>query len=193
MNEDQIKELAKLPCGVAAIYQNEWVQPILCKIERAATDNARYVYEQEESNSTIDDITDKIEIAELLSNGASIDSTLKDDLYAKIESLNVDDSIKVSILNRLDNPSEEPRMTRLAPIYNALFPEITDAVQLSFNETHDPSEWTNSAEYVIRDLETNDITETLRRDMIQCAVTYYLMNIVGKIDELERWKKLGEL
>ncbi|MCF0141432.1 MAG: ATP-binding protein, partial [Mogibacterium sp.] len=193
LNEDQIKELAKLPCGVAAIYQNEWVQPILCKIERAATDNARYVYEQEESNSTIDDITDKIEIAELLSNGASIDSTLKDDLYAKIESLNVDDSIKVSILNRLDNPSEEPRMTRLAPIYNALFPEITDAVQLSFNETHDPSEWTNSAEYVIRDLETNDITETLRRDMIQCAVTYYLMNIVGKIEELERWNKLGEL
>lgn len=33
LNEDQIKELAKLPCGVAAIYQNEWIQPVLCKVD----------------------------------------------------------------------------------------------------------------------------------------------------------------
>ena len=26
LNEDQITELAKLPCGVAAVYQNEWIQ-----------------------------------------------------------------------------------------------------------------------------------------------------------------------
>lgn len=32
LNDDQITELAKLPCGVAAIYQNEWVQPVLCKV-----------------------------------------------------------------------------------------------------------------------------------------------------------------
>ena len=29
LDEDQIIELSKLPCGVAAIYQNEWVQPVL--------------------------------------------------------------------------------------------------------------------------------------------------------------------
>lgn len=34
LNDDQIIELAKLPCGVAAIYQNEWIQPVLCKIDR---------------------------------------------------------------------------------------------------------------------------------------------------------------
>ena len=32
LNEDQIEELAKLPCGVAVVYQNEWLQPVLCKI-----------------------------------------------------------------------------------------------------------------------------------------------------------------
>ena len=31
--DDQIAELAKLPCGVAAVYQNEWIQPVLCKVE----------------------------------------------------------------------------------------------------------------------------------------------------------------
>lgn len=28
LNDSQIMELAKLPCGVAAIYQNEWIEPI---------------------------------------------------------------------------------------------------------------------------------------------------------------------
>lgn len=34
LTEDQIIQLAKLPRGVAAIYQNEWVEPVLCKINR---------------------------------------------------------------------------------------------------------------------------------------------------------------
>lgn len=32
LNNNQIDEIAKLPCGVAAVYQNEWVCPVLCKI-----------------------------------------------------------------------------------------------------------------------------------------------------------------
>lgn len=45
LNDDQITELAKLPCGVAAVYQNEWVQPVLCKIERFEANPRPYTYE----------------------------------------------------------------------------------------------------------------------------------------------------
>ena len=34
LNDDQIIELSKLPTGVAAVYQNDWIEPILCKIPR---------------------------------------------------------------------------------------------------------------------------------------------------------------
>lgn len=34
LNDDQISEIAKLPCGVAAVYQNDWVQPVLCKVSK---------------------------------------------------------------------------------------------------------------------------------------------------------------
>lgn len=34
LNNDQISEIAKLPCGVAAIYQNDWIQPVLCNISK---------------------------------------------------------------------------------------------------------------------------------------------------------------
>ena len=44
LNEDQITELAKLPCGVGAVYQNEWVQPVLCKVDRVDIDEKPYQY-----------------------------------------------------------------------------------------------------------------------------------------------------
>lgn len=34
LNQDQIPELARLPRGTAAIYQNEWIQPVLCQIDQ---------------------------------------------------------------------------------------------------------------------------------------------------------------
>lgn len=34
LKDAQIEELAKLPCGVAAVYQNDWVQPVLCKVSK---------------------------------------------------------------------------------------------------------------------------------------------------------------
>lgn len=45
LNDDQIKELAKLPCGVAAVYQNEWIQPVLCKVKYYTTRGVRYTYD----------------------------------------------------------------------------------------------------------------------------------------------------
>ncbi len=34
LNDEQIRELARLQRGVAAVYQNEWIEPILCKIDK---------------------------------------------------------------------------------------------------------------------------------------------------------------
>lgn len=33
LNKSQIEELARLPKGVAAIYQNDWIEPVLCKVK----------------------------------------------------------------------------------------------------------------------------------------------------------------
>lgn len=46
LNDEQIVELAKLPRGVAAVYQNDWLEPALCKINHFETLNP-YHYEGE--------------------------------------------------------------------------------------------------------------------------------------------------
>lgn len=56
LNEEQIVELAKLPCGVAAIYQNEWVQPVLGKVDKYEGNGKKYIYfPQEELDTTTED------------------------------------------------------------------------------------------------------------------------------------------
>lgn len=54
LNDDQITELAKLPCGVAAIYQNEWVQPVLCKVKKYEGQQVRYTYKPRENDEHLD-------------------------------------------------------------------------------------------------------------------------------------------
>ena len=38
LSEDQIKELAKIPTGAAAVYQNNWLEPVLCKVAYEKTE-----------------------------------------------------------------------------------------------------------------------------------------------------------
>ena len=42
LNEEQIEELTKLERGVAAIYQNDWVEPVLVKVNRCGVDERKY-------------------------------------------------------------------------------------------------------------------------------------------------------
>jgi DNA helicase HerA-like ATPase len=32
LNEDQVNEIARLQCGIAAVYQSNWIEPVLCKV-----------------------------------------------------------------------------------------------------------------------------------------------------------------
>ena len=53
LNEDQIVELAKLPRGVAAIYQNEWVEPVLCMVKKYDVDFSAYSFDNASNNELI--------------------------------------------------------------------------------------------------------------------------------------------
>lgn len=44
LNDNQIIEIAKFPTGVAAVYQNNWIEPVLCNISRYDAEQREYVY-----------------------------------------------------------------------------------------------------------------------------------------------------
>ena len=42
VSDDQLEEIARLPRGVAVIYQNSWLEPVLCKINRFSGQEKTY-------------------------------------------------------------------------------------------------------------------------------------------------------
>ena len=44
MKEDEVDEIAKLPTGVAVVYQNDWEAPILCKISKFEGEEIPFTY-----------------------------------------------------------------------------------------------------------------------------------------------------
>jgi hypothetical protein len=45
LSADQVNEIAKLPSGVAVVYQNDWVSPVLTMIDKADVEESAYVVE----------------------------------------------------------------------------------------------------------------------------------------------------
>lgn len=55
LKDDQTDEIAKLPTGVAVVYQNDWVEPVMCKIRMFDKRHARqYVYTPAKSGEPAD-------------------------------------------------------------------------------------------------------------------------------------------
>lgn len=194
LDDDQIKELAKLPCGVAAVYQNEWVQPVLCKVKLYDAESVDYSYMPEHNDVGIESLEDKKFIAEVLSSGREVPADeLQNDIKPRLNKIGLDASIKVKALDMMVNPAEQPRMTKMAIIYDALFPTVTEAVKAAYQETSEASVWTKYAEDAVHELGIDDMTTRLRLDIIQCGVTYYLINVADKIADLEKWSEMGGL
>lgn len=54
LNDEQIVELSKLSKGVAAVYQNDWLEAVLCKIKKHDGEEKAYIAQLTEAPSTED-------------------------------------------------------------------------------------------------------------------------------------------
>lgn len=194
LNDDQITELAKLPRGVAAIYQNEWIQPVLCKVDKYHTGNNTYQYQREDKVKTADKSNETIKIAEFLSNGTKLSrEVILTDIMPLLSDIGVKASVQVAVAKQLENPPKEPRMTKLAPIMSALFPNVKKAVVSAYNDNPEASEWTNKAEKALLDNITCQINDITRRDIIQAVITQYVYMELGNRKDIDKWKEEGDL
>lgn len=194
LNDDQITELAKLPRGVAAVYQNEWVEPVLCKVERFDGDGKTYVpkLDKEDKSNDGDLISEKLEIVKLLCNGLAVTDKAKvNELKKALQKLDLRASTKVMILKSIKAPLESPRYTKLSPVVSELFPKLRSAFVTSFARTSDMAQWTLDVDNAAREQIKSDLDEELLRSIRQCIVTDYLHNELGKTDLLEKWARVG--
>ena len=196
LNEDQITELAKLPCGVAEVYQNEWIQPVLCKVDKYKAKSKSYSYDARawSNNCKERNIGDCIYIAELLSKGTKMDKEiLLTDIRPRLNELKIKSSVQVRILKMLSNPTKEPKMTKLAPAMSALFPDVYQAIEAIYSETKEVVEWTKATEQALGACIKQEMDARVRRHIIQAVITEYVLNKENDRDRLEEWSKRGGL
>lgn len=190
LNDDQITELAKLPRGVAAVNQNEWVQPVLCKVRKFTGGEKAYQPRKDSASTASDNIKQRLEIAKLLCKGTAVKKeAAKDYVLHKLGRLSA--STQVAIMKTLFNPLPKPRYTKLAPIVSELFPDVRKAFVTSYAHTNDTEQWTRDVDDAIRASLKANMDEELLRDIRQCVITDYLHNELNKDDQLERWSKTG--
>lgn len=190
LNDDQIKELAKLPCGVAAVYQNEWIESVLCKVDEF-TNKGKFELKQAsetKQQETKDDLKKRLEIAKLLCNGTKL-SNLKN-VKEKIDVLSLSASVKVQILKNLEDPPSSPRYTKLAPIVSALLPDVKEKLTKVFDENSEATLWTDCVDNGIKEIEPEIEIDSLC-DIRQCIVTQVIYNELQNQNAYNEWRKEG--
>lgn len=108
VTEEQLEELAKLPKGVAVIYQNDWLEPVLCQIHKFDVDEKLFVNQEKQDPKIHIKKQFNSDLAELLfSQKFSPEKKLNFEKIAKsIEKSNLPIEFKAylnDVLTRLEN------------------------------------------------------------------------------------------
>ena len=191
LNDDQIIELGKLPLGVAAVYQNDWIEPVLCKVAHHRTAEQHYAYTKPPEEKQPQIYTERLSVAGFLCNPDSISPAEKTRLTEIIRHLNIRAVAVVQLQKYIHEPPKMPRFTKIAPIISALFPEIKQAFTESFSRTDDEEQWSRDVDETIQRILHLNSEEQLSKDIRQCIITDYLHNELGKTELLEKWSKEG--
>lgn len=191
LNDEQIKELARLPRGVAAIYQNEWIEPVLCKISKGKIKEKEFKYIPQKNKSDTVDIKQRDFIAYLLAKPYSLsEEIILKDIQPRLNDLSIDDYIKVEIMNYLSRATENPEILKLAPMMSALYPEAKESIIKAYNDSKNPLNWTMAISNQLN-IEQKYTSFFLRRIIIQAIITDYILLDKNNIGDLEKWSKEG--
>ncbi|GHU46533.1 ATP-binding protein [Spirochaetia bacterium] len=167
LNDDQVIELAKLPCGVAAVYQNNWVQPLLCKVDEVELVNAVEKTQIKPGRNTV--VTVKKRAVQYLLSNMSKKKPLeenRDTLRNAILQSDMEAYLKVRILDYIisGNPPQtlHPISDIIAGMYH--YDEDIDALTAGFHVTE---EWAK----IFRDKINPSITDydwETQKNIMQC-------------------------
>ena len=104
MNDKQIDEIAKLPTGVAVVYQNDWVSPVLCKIDRM--EDSRVIFnEQKDSILELNSKNEIKNIIEFLLAGQTENTQKAFDIIQiekSVRAFNMPSKVRMALLDTIE-------------------------------------------------------------------------------------------
>ncbi len=186
LNDDQITELSKLETGVAAVYQNNWLEPVLCRVKLFEDMNGgRFSYEGRDSSNYGAD--KKVDLVKYIMNPTyekfGFDKHEIKNLEKSVYKMNLTAETKTCILKYIKETDTKKRQDLTNKIIYGIFNSET-ALSASNAERKNIKLWYDiMLEALNPDISSLDETE---RDMI-------LSIIVNKYNEIKHSEVSTEL
>ena len=107
MKDNQVDEIAKLPTGVAVVYQNDWEEPVLCKINMYDGQRLKYEFHEDVPETYDDDKviveTIKFMMTAKVKNPLACDLSL---IQGRLSYTNLPTYVKINVLAAIQEYKE---------------------------------------------------------------------------------------
>lgn len=132
LNDDQIIELSKLPRGVAAVYQNDWISPVLCSVEKPKLTEEEYL-----DPTPYPEVQDEHLLFDLLDSKfrAKLDDLATEEAFkTAIVKSSVPTDVKVKLLDYLSIKQSSEGIKMLAALIFDYFKNAKETLERSAEE-----------------------------------------------------------
>lgn len=157
MKDFQIDEIAKLPTGVAVVYQNDWEEPVLCKVEMYNGKRHKYEFK---GTSAIEGIKKpSMDLIKFLICGRvkeAVEFNI-DRIFNELSHINISTGNKILIYQALDEYNETQKTTLWS---NGRFKELSQAVTDIIGARQDVAKIARTCR------DTNELTQELRNSVV---------------------------
>ena len=183
LSEEQIKELAKLPTGVAAVYQNNWLEPILCKVEFEDTNDT---YQPKLNEIKFDNDDKRVILSSLLNKaaGEKLDFTM-----GELTEIIISSSLPTSIKTRAIKVLRQNGKVKLSDISGIIYDMVASPeIEKSAEQAESIEEWKDTFIYS-DDSFLIDFDENLQNTVAECILREQIVRYDKPDEYLETWYK----
>ncbi len=195
LSDSQIDEISKLQKGVAVIYQNDWLEPLLCKINKFDV-NFEYNYVSEKIE-TVDEKKFILETLKFLLKERTVKKIEPDIDFIKdnINKVNISTQNKI-IINKALNEYKERGKAHITEFTN--FTDLSKLVSSIVSDKNNIESIINSAENFenlnlkfneVIEKNYNGLSDELKLSVFQCFMNFFVNQNPEKTDIYCGWRR----
>lgn len=185
LKDEQLDEIAKLPKGVAVVYQNDWIEPVLCKISQFRGEEHLY---QKRSNSSLNlgDNKAKLILQSLLnkSTGEKLQMNISELSTVLIE-MDIPAKAKIVALKAL----RVNGTCSLEEIKSVIYQLVcTPTIKKETEEAKSIDEWRDILIYANQSI-LAELDESSQNRAIECILREQIQRFGKPVEYLDTWEK----
>ena len=163
LNDDQIIELSRLKTFVAAVYQNNWLEPVLCNIDTNFKDTLLYSYVNDKTkNNAIYNYIDFI--LDTRSQQEKMDRKYIDTLKDGIYKINISSESRIAFIKLIEEKNDDIRIKYMGQILWDIF-NTESALRMVEEKTDNIENWYQLIKEVLEP-RLIDFTEEQQKEIV---------------------------